>query len=429
MDRKSMGTFLTDLRKEKGLTQQEVADNLNVSNKTISKWERDEGYPEITMLPEIARFYEITTDELLNGEKVPRKIEDDINEIACIANNGRFSGLIYGLRVLGVMSPVMIAILSVIINFLDFGFSRTLAHYVIYSVTALSVVWFVVSLFVGLKKVDKDSLAETKALKTIGVTFFFMLMSVFFVILLTIDECQGNYISPYFYLIPSTLFSIIATFVFGLIFKRKFNFEASIKTNKKLIKKLVTVAVILTILTSILATVFIIDDSKALNTALVEYTVDFINDGMYSSKEEAISDYTKIKKLFTDDSTRIFSIQSENGNELILSEIHVDSEKVGDSYSVTEIFSTGEEMGFFTREEMELFIQESVVSDVVYDFIYSMEEDIVFDDDNYTVSFNELGQAERITTVVSFYFVIASGALSALYIVLFIYYNKKKIRV
>ena len=75
MDKKSMGTFLTDLRKEKGLTQQEVADNLNVSNKTISKWERDEGYPEITMLPEIAKYYGITTDELLNGERFVKDTE------------------------------------------------------------------------------------------------------------------------------------------------------------------------------------------------------------------------------------------------------------------------------------------------------------------------------------------------------------------
>ena len=68
-----MGTFLTDLRKERGLTQQEVADSLNVSNKTISKWERDEGYPEITILTEIAKFYSITTDELLNGGKFPKE--------------------------------------------------------------------------------------------------------------------------------------------------------------------------------------------------------------------------------------------------------------------------------------------------------------------------------------------------------------------
>ena len=41
--------------------------NRDVSNKTISKWERDEGYPEITILTEIAKFYSITTDELLQG--------------------------------------------------------------------------------------------------------------------------------------------------------------------------------------------------------------------------------------------------------------------------------------------------------------------------------------------------------------------------
>ena len=74
MDKKSMGNFLADLRKERGLTQQEVADSLNVSNKTISKWERDEGYPEITMLPEIAKFYSITTDELLQGERFVKEI-------------------------------------------------------------------------------------------------------------------------------------------------------------------------------------------------------------------------------------------------------------------------------------------------------------------------------------------------------------------
>ena len=54
MERKTIGAFLSALRKANGMTQQEVADKLNVSNKTVSKWERDEGYPEIMMLPAIA---------------------------------------------------------------------------------------------------------------------------------------------------------------------------------------------------------------------------------------------------------------------------------------------------------------------------------------------------------------------------------------
>ncbi len=70
MEKKTMGSFIAALRKAKGMTQQDVADRLNVSNKTVSKWERDEGYPEITMLPVIAELFEVTTDELLRGERI-----------------------------------------------------------------------------------------------------------------------------------------------------------------------------------------------------------------------------------------------------------------------------------------------------------------------------------------------------------------------
>ncbi|MBQ7956818.1 MAG: helix-turn-helix domain-containing protein [Clostridia bacterium] len=69
MEKKTMGSFMAALRKANGLTQQQVADKLNVSNKTVSKWECDEGYPEITMLPAIAEIYSVTVDELLKGEK------------------------------------------------------------------------------------------------------------------------------------------------------------------------------------------------------------------------------------------------------------------------------------------------------------------------------------------------------------------------
>jgi len=65
-----MGNFLAVLRKSKGMRQQDVAESLNVSNKTISKWERGEGYPEITIIPAIAELFEVTADEILRGEKI-----------------------------------------------------------------------------------------------------------------------------------------------------------------------------------------------------------------------------------------------------------------------------------------------------------------------------------------------------------------------
>ena len=63
-----MGALMSALRKSKGMTQQDVADRLGVSNKAVSKWECDDGYPDISILPAIAELYGVTVDELLRGE-------------------------------------------------------------------------------------------------------------------------------------------------------------------------------------------------------------------------------------------------------------------------------------------------------------------------------------------------------------------------
>ena len=70
MEKKTLGSFLSALRRAQGLTQQEVADRLAVSNKAVSRWERDEAMPDILLLPAIADLFGVTVDELLRGERL-----------------------------------------------------------------------------------------------------------------------------------------------------------------------------------------------------------------------------------------------------------------------------------------------------------------------------------------------------------------------
>lgn len=69
MAKNSIGQFLAALRKANGLTQQEVADRLNVSNKAVSRWERDECCPDLSLIPALAEMFAVTCDELLRGER------------------------------------------------------------------------------------------------------------------------------------------------------------------------------------------------------------------------------------------------------------------------------------------------------------------------------------------------------------------------
>lgn len=69
METRTIGKFITTLRKASGMTQKELAEKLNVSDKTVSRWERDEGAPDLSLIPVIAEVFGVTCDELLRGER------------------------------------------------------------------------------------------------------------------------------------------------------------------------------------------------------------------------------------------------------------------------------------------------------------------------------------------------------------------------
>ena len=69
MEKKTIGKFISALRKANGMTQRELGEKLYVSDKTVSRWECDECTPELSLIPSIAEIFGITTDELLRGER------------------------------------------------------------------------------------------------------------------------------------------------------------------------------------------------------------------------------------------------------------------------------------------------------------------------------------------------------------------------
>lgn len=71
IDKERFGAFLSQLRKERGMTQKELAEKLFVSDKAVSKWERGLSLPDVALLQPLADLMEVTISELLSGQRIP----------------------------------------------------------------------------------------------------------------------------------------------------------------------------------------------------------------------------------------------------------------------------------------------------------------------------------------------------------------------
>lgn len=92
---------LQELRKTKGLTQEELAKELYVSRTAVSKWESGKGYPNIDSLKEISRFFSVTIDELLSSEELITAAKDENR-----SNIGKMLDLLIGIA--DIMSIMLI---------------------------------------------------------------------------------------------------------------------------------------------------------------------------------------------------------------------------------------------------------------------------------------------------------------------------------
>lgn len=99
----SMGEIISTLRKEKGMTQKELADKLGITDKAVSKWERDVSFPDTATIPKLAEILEVSVEELMNVKIAPvseRKAAENI--------------VILILKVIPVAMGVAVAVLSLL---------------------------------------------------------------------------------------------------------------------------------------------------------------------------------------------------------------------------------------------------------------------------------------------------------------------------
>ena len=82
MDQQKIGSFLKSLRKEKGITQEKLAEELGVSGRTVSRWETGNNMPDISVLIEISEFYDVSIPEIVDGERKSENMDDESKKVA-----------------------------------------------------------------------------------------------------------------------------------------------------------------------------------------------------------------------------------------------------------------------------------------------------------------------------------------------------------
>lgn len=80
MNQQKTGEFLKSLRKEKGVTQEQLAEVFGVSSRTVSRWENGVNMPDLSMLAEIADYYNVDIREIIDGERKSENMEKEIKE-------------------------------------------------------------------------------------------------------------------------------------------------------------------------------------------------------------------------------------------------------------------------------------------------------------------------------------------------------------
>ena len=405
-----MGSFLAALRKAKGMTQQEVADRLNVSNKTVSKWERDEGCPEIMMLPLIADLYSVTVDEILRGERITKeenienkdtKSEKQIKYLIDRATT-KFKNLAIISVVLGAASVLLSYTLGDIINY-EFLWVGLLITLLLASASVIVIAIAVNNLLSGFNDeeiINSDTIQEAKktCVRYISIITFLTILVLCGIILNII------YSGVSFAFVSLPAFLVIAgipTYFIRSKLKKIWNIEETEKLSseqKKYRKKHIKITSIIIAVSVFLSFVlpFVVStvDQLIPNKESYSFLSGVYED--YENIEEAQNEYNRLKSFVVDDKKLYEVISNDYENHiLVVLEMKVDFEKTKDGYqAITHNSDTTEyeTMYFDSTEEMEKFEKENCWYNNIIILPQLLQENITFDDNTYTIEYSYKNQ-------------------------------------
>lgn len=148
MDQIRIGEFLKELRKEKGLTQEQLAEQFNVSRRSVSRWETGSNLPDLSILVELAEFYDVDIKEIIDGARKSEMMNEEVKEVAfkmadyAVEQKSRF--LIWIRRI----SLVGVVLMAVILGLQTFNYEAGTGTFLCYVFSVLAfVVMVILSLY------------------------------------------------------------------------------------------------------------------------------------------------------------------------------------------------------------------------------------------------------------------------------------------
>ncbi len=133
MDMQKIGAFLAEMRKEKNLTQEELGEQIGVTNKTVSRWENGNYLPPVEMLQILSKFYDVSINEILNGERINDSDYKSISEENVKSALNRSNVIIRKhKKIMNWIIAIVVALLYIVISLISQKWQYTWIVWVVY---------------------------------------------------------------------------------------------------------------------------------------------------------------------------------------------------------------------------------------------------------------------------------------------------------